>query len=62
MKPRFPLILTLFELGLAARPAPDAPSHFGISIDPGNTVCPWSLSPILRIRGRSISAAQAPGS
>ena len=40
MKPRLSLILALLALGIAARLAPYALSHFGISIDPGNTVYP----------------------
>lgn len=49
MKLRFSLILGLLALGLAARLAPYALSHFGISIDPGNTVYPWNFSPILPV-------------
>jgi hypothetical protein len=49
MKPRFSLILALLALGIAARLAPYAMSHFGVSIDPGNTVYPWNFSPILPV-------------
>ncbi len=40
MKPWLSLILALLALVIAARLAPYALSHFGISIDPGNTVYP----------------------
>ena len=49
MKPRLSLILALLGLGVAARLAPYALSHFGLSIDPGNTVYPWNFSPILPV-------------
>ena len=49
MKPRLSLILALLALGIAARLAPYALSHFGLSIDPGNTVYPWNFSPILPV-------------
>ena len=41
MRPRFSLILALLALGLAARLAPYALSHFGISIDPETTAYPF---------------------
>lgn len=41
MKPRLSLILALLAMGIAARLAPYALSHFGISIDPGNTAYPF---------------------
>ena len=47
MKPRLSLILALLALGILARLAPYAMSHFGFSIDPENTVYPWNFSPIL---------------
>ena len=49
MKPRLSLILALLALGVAARLAPYALSHFGLSINPGNTVYPWNFSPILPV-------------
>ena len=49
MKPRLSLILALLAFGLAARLAPYALSHFGISIDPENSVYPWNFSPILPV-------------
>ncbi len=49
MKPRLSLILALLALGIAARLAPYALSHFGLSIDPGNTAYPWNFSPILPV-------------
>ena len=47
MKPRLSLILALLALGILARLAPYAMSHFGFSIDPENTIYPWNFSPIL---------------
>ena len=41
MKPRLSLILALLAMGIAARLARYALSHFGISIDPGNTAYPF---------------------
>ncbi len=63
MKPRLSLILALLALGIAARVAPHALSHFGISIDPGNTVYPENplLSKHADQHGRLPAPAVQPG-